>query len=93
MNSERFLAPERFGRWVMLATTFDGKTICHYGNGQPIGTGASFTPPALHVGTAELANWHGGTRRNLTATLDEFAILSRALTPEEVRTLFLQGKP
>ena len=72
--------------------TFDGKTIRHYANGQPIGSGASFTPPALLIGTAELGNWNGNTRRNLAAAMDEFAILSRVLSAEELSALFGFGR-
>ena len=92
VNSEPFVTPERFGQWLMLATTFDGKTIRHYANGQPIGSGASFTPPALHIGTAELGNWNGNTRRNAAAAMDEFAILSRVLSAEELSALFGFGR-
>ena len=85
--------PERFGQWLMLATTFDGKTIRHYANGRPIGAGESFTPPALLVGTAELGNWNGSTKRNLAAAMDELAVLSRALSAEEINALFGTGRP
>ena len=84
VNSTPFVTPERFGRWVFLATTFDGGTIRHYGNGQPIGSGASFTPQALRIGVAQIGNWNGGTRRNLSAAIDEFAILPRALSAAEI---------
>ena len=93
VNSAPFVTADRLGQWLHLATTFDGTTIRHYANGQPIGSGASFTPPALQIGTAELANWRGDTKRQLAAALDEFAILSRAITAEEVRTIYDNGKP
>ncbi len=93
VNSAPFVTADRLGQWLHLATTFDGTTIRHYANGQPIGSGASFTPPALQIGTAELANWRGDTKRQLAATLDEFAILSRAITAEEVRTIYDSGRP
>jgi len=78
VNSRPFVTPDHFRQWLMLVTTFDGENIRHYGNGHLIGTGASFTPPALLVGTAELGNWSGGTKRNLAAAVDEFAILSQS---------------
>lgn len=93
VNSAPFVTPERLGQWLLLVSTFDGQTVRHYGNGQFIGSGASFTPPALHIGAAELANWRGGTQRNLAAAVDEFAILSRALGAEEVRAIFQSGRP
>lgn len=93
VNSAPFVTSERLGQWLHVATTFDGTTIRHYANGQPVGNGASFTPPALQIGTAELANWRGDTKRQLAAALDEFAILSRAMSAEEVRTIYDSGKP
>jgi len=92
VNSAPFVTPDRFGQWLLLATTFDGTTIRHYGNGQLIGSGASFTPPELHIGTAELGNWRGGTQRHLAAAMDEFAILSRAMGAEEIRAVYQAGK-
>ena len=93
VNSAPFVTSERIGQWLMLATTFDGKRISHFGNGRPIGSGASFTPPALHIASAELGNWRGATQRQLTAAMDEFVILSRAMTAEEIQDVFESGKP
>jgi len=81
------------GHWTFLATTFDGQTIRHYADGQPIGSGASFTPPAMHIGTAELGNWRGEMKRHLAATMDEFAILSRVMSEDEVHAAYAAGKP
>lgn len=92
VNSAPFVTSERLGQWLMLATTFDGKTIRHFGNGQLIGSGASFTPPSIQVGAAELGNWRGSTQRQLAAAFDEFAILSRALSAEEVLGVFKAGE-
>lgn len=93
VNSTPFVTPDQFGQWLLLATTFDGRTIRHYANGLFIGSGASFTPPALHIGTAELCNWSGGTQRQLNATLDEFVLLARVMNADEVRAVFEIGKP
>ena len=93
VNSAPFVTSDRTGQWLMLATTFDGTTIRHYGNGQLIGSGASFTPPALHAGTAELGNWRGDTQRQLAGAFDEFASLSRVMSDAELRAIFQTGKP
>jgi hypothetical protein len=93
VNSRAFVKPDRWGQWLLLATTFDGKTIRHYANGELIGSGASFTPPSLNIGTAELANWRGDVKRNLFAAFDEFAVLSRAMNENELRRMFEAGKP
>jgi hypothetical protein len=93
VNSEPFVTPDRRSQWVLLATTFDGKTIRHYGNGRPIGAGASFTPPALHLGAAELGNSPSRDVRQLVGVMDEFALLSRVLSAEELQKIYEQGQP
>ncbi len=93
VNSEPFVTPERLGQWLLLVTTFDGHVVRHYANGRPIGSGASFTPPALHIGTAEIGNWRGEVRRSFSGTLDEMAILSRVMSEAEVHTAYAAGKP
>jgi len=92
VNSAPFVTAARFGQWLFLATTFDGKTIRHYGNGRLIGEGASFTPPALTLGAMDLGNWSGGKQRNFSGALDEFAVLSQAMTGEEIQALYEAGK-
>lgn len=85
VNSRPFLRETELGRWILLASTFDGSLIRHYANGEPVGEGASFTPPALRLGGADLANWRGPTQRHLAADLDEFALLTRSMSPAEIR--------
>jgi Concanavalin A-like lectin/glucanases superfamily/FecR protein len=93
VNSETFVTPDRRGQWLLLATTFDGETMRHYGNGRPIGAGASFTPPALHLGTAELGNSLSRDVRQLVGVMDEFAVLSRVLSADELQKIYEQGQP
>jgi hypothetical protein len=93
VNSRPFLTSERMGQWTLIATTFDGGTVRHYGNGELIGSGASFRPPQLHLGSAELGNWLGNTQRQLHAVMDEFAVFARVLSGEEIRAIFEAGRP
>ena len=93
VNSAPFVTPDRFGQWLLLATTFDGKTIRHYANGKMIGSGASFTPPSLIIGTAEIGNWRGATQRHLASAMDEFAMLARVMSEDDVRAAYAAGKP
>jgi len=93
VNSAPFVTPERFGQWLMLVTTFDSRTIRHYANGQLIGTGASFAPPSLLIGAAVVANSSSPVLRQLSGDMDEFAILSRAMSADELRALYQAGHP
>lgn len=93
VNSAPFVTTEHLGQWLLLATTFDGHVIRHYGNGRFIGEGPSFTPPALHLGAAELGNSPNPNIRPLIGSVDEFAVLTRALGAEEVREFYERGKP
>lgn len=93
VDSVPFVTRERLGQWLLLVTTFDGTTVKHYGNGEPIGSGAAFRPSAILVGSADVGNWQGRNVRYLPGAIDELAILSRALTAEEIRDLFEKGKP
>jgi hypothetical protein len=91
--SSPFITRERFGQWVLVATTFDGTTVRHYGNGRLIGTGASFQPPALLLGPASICNWSGQSLRHLSADVDEFAVLSRVMSAQEIHDFYERGKP
>jgi ferric-dicitrate binding protein FerR (iron transport regulator) len=93
VDGEPVVTPDRFGKWLLLATTFDGRTVRHYCNGRPCGSGAAFQPPALQIGAADLGNWRGPTLRNVVGTIDEFAILSRALSAAELQAYYEQGRP
>ena len=75
----------------------------HYLNGEEISRDSA--PPekgvdALVIGSSQIGNWGLPTRsdpgfaiRNLNGRLDEFAILKSVLSPQEVKTLYLNGKP
>lgn len=93
VNSLPFVTPERLGQWLLLATTFDGHVMRHYGNGRFLGEGPAFTPPALHLGAAELGNSPNPGIRPLLGSVDEFAVLTRALSAEEVRDFYERGRP
>ncbi len=93
VNSRAAITPERLDQWLLLATTFDGRTVRHYLNGELISSGASFTPPALNLGTAELSNARDPVKHHLPSTMDEFAVLDRAMSDTEIARLFSAGRP
>lgn len=93
VNSQAVLTSDRCGEWLLLATTFDGNTIRHFLNGQPCGSGASFRPPSLRIGLAELGNGNAPAMRHLFGAIDEFSIVARAMSPAELAAYFEKGRP
>jgi hypothetical protein len=95
------IGPERLGRWVHLAVVYDrdGGEVVHYVDGRPVAQLLMQADLPLRIGTAELGNWNPATFRtkspvrNFTGCVDEFVLLSRPLTAEEVERLYLQGRP
>jgi hypothetical protein len=94
---------ESLGMWQHLAVVIDGRAqeVVHYVNGSPVSRQALKVGPPFRVGSAELGNWNARSGpdpkpsliRNLSGSLDEFELFSRALTDAEVRELYLKGKP
>ncbi len=97
------LTLDKFGMWMHLAVVIDGKTgqVVHYVNGYPVAHHALTLTPPFRLGPAELGNWNarGGPNpapaliRNLSGSLDEFELFSRALSDAEVHELYTEGKP
>jgi concanavalin A-like lectin/glucanase superfamily protein len=107
-NSEIVASPpvltlDRFGLWTHLAVVIDGKTrkVVHYVNGLPVASHTLRLGPPFRIGSAELGNWNAKSGpnpapsliRNLSGSLDEFELFSRALTDAEVHDLYMEGKP
>lgn len=98
-----------FGRWVFLASTYDSNTgkVVHYRDGKQIGTGYFEHKLPVEFGSFSCGNWSddsvtvasGGSfsassgARSFVGSIDELAVLSRALTPSEIQHLHDQGKP
>jgi hypothetical protein len=95
-----------FGRWIFLASTYDSSTgeIVHYRDGEPIGSGFVNQKLPVSFSSFSFGNWPSGSNtvrdepkqdryRNFVGRLDELAILSRALQPDEIRQIFRSGKP
>ena len=94
---------DKLGMWIHLAAVLDGKArqVVQYVNGYPIARHALRLGPPFRLGPAELGNWNarGGSNpapsliRNLSGSLDEFELFSRALSDAEVHELYAKGKP
>jgi hypothetical protein len=94
---------DKLGTWTHLAVVLDGKAmqVAHYINGVPASKHKVKLGPPYRIGSAELGNWYaqGGSFpasvlfRNLSGSLDEFELFSRALSKTEIYQLYQIGKP
>jgi hypothetical protein len=107
--SDSFWNRKMSGRWFLLATTVKTATgegypgeVIHYINGEAVGfsggTNMSKPIPRLRIGKADLGNWSDPiwpdvAMRTLNGGIDEFGLFREALSPEEIQTLYDQGKP
>ncbi|QGJ71354.1 Iron dicitrate transport regulator FecR [Planctomycetales bacterium 10988] len=102
--SKPFFTIDRAGQWFHLAASFEVKTgrILQYVNGERVGDAyvpAKLRPCSIRYGTGEIGNWGlPGNRnfypvRNLNGRVDEFSFYRTALSGEEIRTLYEEGKP
>jgi hypothetical protein len=94
---------EHFGKWIHLAAVCDANTgkMSVYFNGQLVASKNMAKKRALTLGSLELGNWSPTARkadenyrvRDFHGRMDEFALLSRPLSPEEIRSQYELGKP
>jgi len=93
------------GKWLHLATTYDVEqaSVTHYLNGALIHREQIPDFQVVSVtrfGPSTLCNWSSPIRpdahfaiRNLNGSIDEFAILSGALSGDEIQEIYEHGKP
>lgn len=90
------------GHWVQLAAVYDGNAgkMNLYLNGREVASKSAKYHEPLTLGTLELGNWSPTSRRSggyqlreLHGRMDEFALLSRPLSSEEIRWMYEFGKP
>jgi hypothetical protein len=93
------------GRWFHLVAVYDpaGRRVTQYVNGELVSNepiNDKFYIENLKIGPAEIGNWGQPFRntpwfsvRNLNGTIDEMAIYNAALEQNEIRNLYVQGKP
>jgi hypothetical protein len=102
-HTQPLITPDTLGSWVCLASVFDGTTdtITHYFNGQFVGADRLGVRTLLQLETCEIGNWAirsgaGGVvprnandvARNLQGRIDEVAIFSAPLSPDEIRQIY-----
>jgi hypothetical protein len=93
--------PEQLGRWVHLAVVYDrdGDAVTHYIDGKAVQHEPLKFDIPLRIGDAELGNWNLASRRHnhpiryFSGLMDEFMLFSRALSEDEIKKLYTQGRP
>ncbi|MFO0788476.1 MAG: LamG-like jellyroll fold domain-containing protein [Pirellulales bacterium] len=98
--SESVLKPTDLGRWMHLACVYDDEKleVCHYLDGERVFAFPISKQTPLRFGAAELGNWvpedlKNDRIRNLNGRIDEFLLLDRSMTGDEIRELYLAGRP
>ncbi len=92
-DSRTPVLPER-GRWVHLAVVYDSvqKTVHFYLNGQlDKVTHQQIAHPA-RLGVARIGNWDEKDRK-LSGRIDEILFMGRALSDQEIQSLYAAGNP
>lgn len=90
--SDSVVLPHHAGRWLLVASTFDGRNICHYVNGERVKSLDAFCPVPLLIGPAEIGNWRGTASAAIRGRIDELAVLRRAMTADELKQVFNAGR-
>jgi hypothetical protein len=103
--SPPFWTPSLSGKWLHLATTFSvaEKRVTHYLNAEVLHTESipdNQLVRTTRFGRSTIGNWSSPQRpdahfaiRNLNGRIDEFAILAAALTANEIKEIYTNGKP
>ncbi|MEM8945346.1 MAG: LamG-like jellyroll fold domain-containing protein [Planctomycetota bacterium] len=91
------------GSWIHLALVYDSNAleVSHYCNGELIKSVPIESPRILAIGVADLCNWPykewaANTQfefRNMNGLMDEFVVLGRALSIDEIREMHVIGQP
>jgi hypothetical protein len=99
--SPAIFTTNRLGKWTHLVSVYDSaaRTINHYLNGEFVSSTPIKRPLRLKLGAVEIGNWgaskNGNTpyfNRFWNGRIDEFALLARALKPDEIRRYYQRGR-
>ncbi len=103
--SPPFWKPSLSGRWLHLTTTYDADLgqITHYLNGNALhkeNIAKDLLVKTTRIGAASIGNWSMPTEedtefaiRNINGSIDEFAIFAAALSADEIKEIYENGKP
>ena len=100
--SHPIITREILGHWVQLAAVYDGDAgkMSLYLNGREVASKNARWHQPLTLGTLELGNWSPTGRkaasyrfREFHGCMDEFVLVSRPLSGEEIHRLYEFGKP
>lgn len=108
-SSPSVIKKELFGQWLMVALVYDGTNATHYLNGKAVWNGSVRSPGDLSFGWVEIGNWGASTdhpdfqwaknrdanffTRRFYGRIDEVAVLTRPLSPEEIERVYETGRP
>ncbi|VTU00863.1 Uncharacterized protein OS=Blastopirellula marina DSM 3645 GN=DSM3645_25091 PE=4 SV=1: Laminin_G_3 [Gemmataceae bacterium] len=98
-NSPKLFGQDAAGRWTQAAFVYDGdaRTATHYVDGRRVSVQQVVSPAVIRIGDASIGNWTPRTVRLSTrpfvGRIDEFLVFARPLSDEEVRHLYLVGRP
>jgi len=93
------------GKWMHIAAVYDPaqRIVRQYVDGEEVSREQiidTFFVEKLRIGSAEIGNWGQPFRkspwfsvRNLNGAIDEVAVFDAALSAEEIKSLYDNGKP
>lgn len=94
------LTPDDVGRWIHLACVYDSQSgnVRHYRDGSKVNQRDIEIGTLLRFGKCEIGNWAPTDFidfriRALNGCIDEFVVLKRPLSDEEISALCDEGRP
>jgi hypothetical protein len=103
LASPPVIGVDDLGTWLHLAVVLDGKAneAVQYLNGVAVSRRILKIRPPFRLNSTELGNWNArrdpGSEpsliRNLSGSMDDFELFSRALSQAEIGELYTSGKP
>jgi hypothetical protein len=96
------LGPSYLGQWVHIASVYDPehKVLAHYLNGNLVAQIQPQHAIAARIGSATIGNFTptrepylSSPSRSLNGRIDEFLIMRRALSGDEIKRMYELGKP